>query len=109
VRATLAMMANWDLRPLAGGSADVDVPVALATGDRDEWTPAAALAPLVAACRAATLTWCRAPATCCTRRCPRSRPLRARRGRARRRRAGGSGRARAGRARGDVRRGPPSE
>jgi magnesium chelatase accessory protein len=48
VRATLAMMANWDLRPLAERLGDVAVPVALATGDRDEWTPSAALAALVA-------------------------------------------------------------
>jgi putative magnesium chelatase accessory protein len=56
VRATLAMMANWDLRPLAARLADVDVPVALATGDRDEWTPAATLAALVARMPRATLT-----------------------------------------------------
>jgi putative magnesium chelatase accessory protein len=48
VRATLAMMANWDLRPLVARLADIDLPVALATGDRDEWTPAPALAALAA-------------------------------------------------------------
>ncbi len=47
VRATLAMMANWDLRPLAERLGDVDIPVALATGERDEWTPHAQLAALV--------------------------------------------------------------
>jgi magnesium chelatase accessory protein len=56
VRATLAMMANWDLRPLAGRLADVGIPVALATGDRDEWTPAAALARLVARMPRGSLT-----------------------------------------------------
>jgi magnesium chelatase accessory protein len=48
VRATLAMMARWDLRPLAARLGDVEIPVALATGDRDEWTPAGPLAALAA-------------------------------------------------------------
>lgn len=56
VRATLVMMANWELRPLAERLPDVDIPVALATGDRDQWTPAAALAALVARMPHATLT-----------------------------------------------------
>lgn len=56
VRATLAMMANWDLRPLAARLGDVAIPVALATGARDEWTPATSLAPLVARMPDASLT-----------------------------------------------------
>lgn len=48
VRATLAMMANWDLRPLAERLPDLDIPVVLATGDRDEWTSVRQLAPVVA-------------------------------------------------------------
>ncbi len=56
VRATLAMMANWDLRPLAARLADVDIPVALATGDRDQWTPPAQLAELVARMPRGSLT-----------------------------------------------------
>jgi magnesium chelatase accessory protein len=42
------MMARWDLRPLAARLGDVEIPVALATGDRDEWTPAGPLAALAA-------------------------------------------------------------
>jgi len=56
VRATLAMMANWDLRPLAERLPDVDIPVALATGDRDEWTSARQLAPVAARMPRASLT-----------------------------------------------------
>lgn len=56
VRATLVMMANWDLRPLAERLSDVDVPVALATGNHDQWTPAPALAALVARMPHASLT-----------------------------------------------------
>lgn len=56
VRATLVMMAQWDLRGLAARLPDVRVPVALATGDRDAWTPASALRGLVARMPDASLT-----------------------------------------------------
>jgi putative magnesium chelatase accessory protein len=56
VRATLVMMAQWDLRGLAARLPEVVLPVDLATGDRDAWTPAAALRPLVASMPDATLT-----------------------------------------------------
>jgi magnesium chelatase accessory protein len=56
VRATLAMMANWDLRPLAERLGDVNIPVALATGERDAWTPASQLAALAARMPRATLS-----------------------------------------------------
>jgi magnesium chelatase accessory protein len=56
VRATLVMMAQWDLRGLAERLSAVRVPVDLATGDRDAWTPAPALRALVARMPDATLT-----------------------------------------------------
>ena len=56
VRATLVMMAQWDLRGLAARLPEVALPVDLATGERDAWTPASALRSIVASMPDATLT-----------------------------------------------------
>lgn len=48
IRSALAMMANWDVRPVAADLPRLAVPLLLVTGDRDPWFPPAVIGRLAA-------------------------------------------------------------